>query len=77
MTTTLHIKLLRDKNEVGTFKSEAAAMEYIHRHHSYSLSHALEHEGYSMETFVRARVVIDDTTASGIRIVDIDTEEEA
>jgi hypothetical protein len=47
-------------------------MAYIHRHHGFSFSRALEHEGYSVETFVRARVVLDDTTASGVRIVDLE-----
>jgi hypothetical protein len=69
----MSIKLLRDNVEVGTFKDEASVMAYIHRHHGFSFSRALEHEGYSVETFVRARVVIDDTTASGIRIVGIDS----
>jgi hypothetical protein len=68
----MSIKLLRDNVEIGTFKDEASVMAYIHRHHGFSFSRALEHEGYSVETFVRARVVLDDTTASGVRIVDLE-----
>lgn len=30
--------------------SEHAASRWIHQHHSYSLNHALEHEGYAIES---------------------------
>lgn len=40
--------LYHDGKEIMT-GSEFEILKYIHRHHSYSLSHALKYEGYSIE----------------------------
>jgi hypothetical protein len=53
MVTTTEVQaapvtLLRDGQVVGTFRDEVGAVAYIHRMHSFSFSHAILHEGYSM-----------------------------
>ncbi len=45
---TAPVTLLRDGQVVGTFRDEGGAVAYIHRTHSFSFSHAILHEGYSM-----------------------------
>lgn len=40
-------RLLRDGKEVMK-GSEFAILDYIHNHHCYSLSHACQYEGYSV-----------------------------
>ena len=39
----------RDGLEVARLDSELAVMEYFHRSHPYSMSHALKYEGYTVE----------------------------
>lgn len=39
--------LYRD-NKLMFFGTELECVEYIHRHHCYSIDHALKHEGYSL-----------------------------
>ena len=39
----------RDGLEVARLDSELAVVVYFHRAHSYSMSHALKYEGYSIE----------------------------
>ena len=48
------VELYRDGTLVGTFKDHGSAMAYIHRMHSYSFSHAIAHEGYSMRLTTEA-----------------------
>lgn len=39
----------RDGLEVARLDSELAVVAYFHRAHSYSMSHALKYEGYTVE----------------------------
>lgn len=39
----------RDGVEVKSVDSELAVVAYFHRAHSYSMSHALKYEGYTVE----------------------------
>lgn len=39
----------RDGLEVVRLNSELAVVVYFHKTHSYSMSHALKYEGYSIE----------------------------
>lgn len=39
----------RDGVEVKKVDSELAVVVYFHRSHSYSMSHALKYEGYTVE----------------------------
>lgn len=39
----------RDGVEVKSVDSELAVVVYFHRAHSYSMSHALKYEGYTIE----------------------------
>ncbi|MGH7289695.1 MAG: hypothetical protein ACREJT_00695, partial [Myxococcota bacterium] len=43
----VEVHLLHDGVLVNVSPSDLGAMEYIHRMHSYSFEHAIEHEGYS------------------------------
>lgn len=40
----------RDGVEVKRVESELEVMAYFHRAHSYSMSHALKYEGYTIES---------------------------
>jgi hypothetical protein len=44
----------RDGLEVKRVKSELEVVVYFHRSHSYSMSHALAYEGYTIESEVSA-----------------------
>ena len=39
----------RDGVEIKRVESELAVMVYFHQSHSYSMSHALKYEGYTIE----------------------------
>jgi hypothetical protein len=43
------VVLLLDNRPVATFSDYSGVVAYIHRTHSYSFSHALQYEGYSVE----------------------------
>jgi hypothetical protein len=52
MSTRCIIK--RDGLEVKSVNSELEVVVYFHRAHSYSMSHALKYEGYTVESEVSA-----------------------
>lgn len=41
--------LYKDGKEVARGESDFDLIKYIHKNHSYSLSHALKHEGYEIK----------------------------
>jgi hypothetical protein len=40
----------RDGIEIKRVEGDLAVMDYFHRSHSYSISHALKYEGYTIES---------------------------
>ena len=43
--------LFRDNVLVGINMTDTQLMDYVHSHHSFSLSHAIEHEGYRVALY--------------------------
>lgn len=47
-----HTIILRDGVEVNRVKTDAELLAWFHKTHSFSMSHALQYEGYSLQTYV-------------------------